>query len=79
MHRQSFTLDAFLEPHNEHIVLIPVVIEKVLIGLFGMGTAAPEYVVLILMLAASGILLFSYVRRRLGPWPAVMATGVVLF
>ena len=31
MHRRAFSVDALLEPHNEHIVLIPVAIELVLL------------------------------------------------
>lgn len=79
MHRRAFTADAFLEPHNEHIVVIPVAIEKLLLAVFGMTSALPEYVVLILMLAVTAVLLFIYVRRRLGPWPAVMAAAMLLF
>lgn len=79
MRRQEFTAAAFLEPHNEHIVLIPVAIEKALIALFGMSSAAPEYVVLIAMLTATAGVFYVYVSRRLGAWPAVMATSLVLF
>lgn len=42
MHRRGFDADAFLKPHNEHIVIIPVAIEKVLVAIFGMTTAAPN-------------------------------------
>lgn len=79
MHRQEFTAAAFLEPHNEHIVLIPVAIEKALVALFGMSSATPEYVVLIAMLTATAGLVYVYISRRLGAWPAVMATSLVLF
>lgn len=79
MQRREFTLDAFMEPHNEHIVVLPVAIEKILIAIFGMTSATPEYVVLSLMLAATSVLLFLYVRRRLGHWPAVMAAALLLF
>ncbi len=79
MHRQEFSADAFLAPHNEHIVLIPVAIEKLLLALFGMTSAAPEYVLLTLMLATTAVLLFVYVRRRVGDWPAVAAASLLLF
>jgi hypothetical protein len=79
MHRQELSADAFLKPHNEHIVLIPVAIEKLLVGAFGMTSAAPEYVLLTLMLAANSILLFVYARRRVGDWPAVAAATLLLF
>lgn len=79
MHRRGFTATAFLEPHNEHIVLIPVALEKLLIAVFGMTSALPEYILLNVLLAATGVLLFVYVRRRVGSWPALFASVLVLF
>jgi hypothetical protein len=79
MHRREFTVDAFLEPHNEHIVVIPVALEKLWIAVFGMTSALPEQVALTLVLAATGALVFVYVRRRLGSWPALLAAVLLLF
>lgn len=79
MRRQEFTADAFLDPHNEHIVVIPVAIEMLLVALFGMTSAGPEQVLLALLLAATAALLFVYVRRRIGPWPALYAAVLLLF
>lgn len=79
MTRRGDGVGDFLRPHNEHIVLIPVAIEKLLLGLFGMSTARPEYVLMTLLLAAAAVLVFVYVRRRLGPWPATMAAAIMLF
>src|SRR5690242_14007210 len=63
----------FLRPHNEHIVVIPVAIQKLLLALFGLGSQLPEQLVLTAMLAATAVLVFVYVRRRVGEWPALMA------
>jgi hypothetical protein len=79
MNRRAFTVDALFEPHNEHIVLVPVLIEQLLLRLFGMGSTLPEFVVLTALLLATATLLFVYVRRRLGPWPALMAAALLLF
>jgi len=79
LHRQGLGVDAFLEPHNEHIVVIPVAIEKLLIAVFGMASATPEQVAMTLVLAATGALVFVYARRRLGPWPALIAAVLLLF
>jgi hypothetical protein len=79
MNRRSFDAAALLEPHNEHIVLAPVLIEQLLLRLFGMGSTLPEYVVLIALLSGTATLLFVYVRRRLGPWPALIAATLLLF
>lgn len=79
MHRRDPSLSAYLDPHNEHIVLIPVAIEQLLLRLFGMGSTTPEFVVLTALLLAVAVLLFVYVERRLGPWPALMAAVAMLF
>ena len=63
MDRRDPTVDALLTPHNEHIVVLPVAIEELLLRVFGMGDATPEYVVQALFLAGAAALLFVYVRR----------------
>src|SRR6478609_761641 len=73
INRRGFTAKAFLEPHSEHIVVIPVAIEQLLLRLFGMTSAMPEFVVLTVLLLATSVLVFAYVRRRVGRWPALMA------
>lgn len=77
--RQGFSPHDFLAPHNEHIVLIPVAINKLALEVFGMSTARPEMVAMTLTLLASGVLLFVYVRRRVGPWLALIAAVLLLF
>jgi hypothetical protein len=79
LNRRGSSLDDFLAPHNEHIVAIPVVIEKVLISIFGMSTAWPERIVLTAMLLGTAALVFVYVRRRAGGWLALFAAVLLLF
>lgn len=79
MNRRGFTTNALLKPHNEHIVVIPVTIELLLLRVFGMTSAVPEYVLLTLSLLVTATLLFIYVRRRIGAWPALIAAVVLLF
>lgn len=79
MNRRDLTVDTLLRPHNEHIVLIPVAIELFFLHAFGMSSALPEYLLLIAMLLAAGVLLFVYARRRVGDWLALMATALLLF
>jgi len=79
MNRRDFTADALLKPHNEHIVVIPVLIEQLFLRVFGMSSARPEYVLLAVSLAVAALLLFFYVRRRVGPWPALFAAVLLLF
>lgn len=79
MNRRAFTADAFLMPHNEHIFAIPAAITQLFLRVFGMTSATPEYVALVVSLAFAAILLFVYARRRVGPWPALMAATLLLF
>lgn len=77
--RQSNAPKFFFAPHNEHIVVLPVVITKVLLAVFGMSSGKPEMFAATLLLAANGALLFFYARRRVGPWIALMAACLLLF
>lgn len=79
MNRRGFTADAFLQPHNEHIVVIPVAIEQLLLHLFGMGSAKPEFVLLTIGLLVTAYLIFTYVSRRLGPWFGLFGAVLILF
>lgn len=79
MHRRDFSADALLQPHNEHIVVLPVLIQQLLLRLFGMGAEMPGFVLLTACLLGTAALVFVYVRRRVGPWPALAAAAVLLF
>jgi hypothetical protein len=78
MNRRDPSAEALFHPHNEHLVLFPVLIEEALLRLFGMTSATPEYVVLIGFLLGTALLLYVYVKRRVGPWPALLATIAIL-
>jgi hypothetical protein len=79
INRRDLTVDNLLRPHNEHIVLIPVSIELFFLHVFGMSSALPEYLLLIAMTLVAAVLFFVYARRRVGPWPALMGTALLLF
>jgi hypothetical protein len=79
MHRRHPSATALLEPHNEHIVLLPAAIQEVVLWIFGMGSTTPDFVVLIALLLVAAALVFVYVQRRLGPWAGVIAAVLLLF
>lgn len=79
MHRRDPSAATLLDPHNEHIVLLPVLITQAWLRLFGMSSMTPELVLLVALELSVAALLFVYARRRLGPWPALFATTVLLF
>jgi hypothetical protein len=77
--RRGYSAHVFFTPHNEHIVVLPVAIEKLCEEVFGLTTILPEQVLLTLMLCAVAALVFVYVRRRLGGWPALFGALLLLF
>jgi hypothetical protein len=77
--RQPWTLHAFAFPHNEHIVILPVAVTKVLLAIFGMSSNVPEQVTMGITVLAAGILLFVWLRRRLDPWLAMVGATLFLF
>jgi hypothetical protein len=79
MNRRDPSLDSLLEPHNEHLVAVPVAIEQLLLRVFGMTSSTPEQVVLVALVLALAALLYVYVKRRVGEWPALFAAVLVLF
>ena len=70
----SFVLDraghspgVFLEPHNEHLSLVPIAIYKTLFELFGLGHYLPFTLVLVavnLLCGALALLVLSRTSRR---------------
>lgn len=79
MNRRDPSAATLLDPHNEHIVLIPVLISQLSLHVFGMDSILPELVVLVALLLGAAGCLFVYVRRRLGPWPALSMAVLLLF
>lgn len=77
--RQDFSVQSFFAPHNEHIAVIPVAIDKLLVAVFGMTTALPEQIVMTIAVLAAAALLFVYIRRRIGPWAALIGAALFLY
>lgn len=79
LYRREFSADAFFTPANEHLVAGAVVVWKLLLSGFGMGSTVPFRVVSTAMFLLGDWFLFVLIRRRLGDWPALLATLLVLF
>lgn len=77
--RRGASVGAFLDPHNDHIALAPVAIYKALMALFGISSALPFQIVSTSVFLLSVVLLFVYVRRRVGDWLALLACVLILF
>jgi hypothetical protein len=79
VYRPGLSAESVLRPHGEHIVVLPVLIYKALQATFGMGSALPYRVVSTALFVLSALLFFAYARQRVGQWPALAATVVILF
>lgn len=77
--RQGWSPDVFLQPFNENIVVGPALVFKLLQSVFGIGSALPFYVVSIALFLTSAVLLWPYLRVRVGDWLALIAACSVLF
>ena len=77
--RQDWSAASFFDPHNEHIVVIPVLITKVLLEVFGMSSNVPEQIAMGITVLTAPVLLFIWLRRRVGEWLALIAAVLFLF
>ena len=79
LYRRGNTIGTFLEPHNEHLSLIPLVIYRLLFGLFGIKDYAPYRVLVIVGHLTCAVLVFVYTAHRVGQVLGLCAAGLVLF
>jgi hypothetical protein len=79
LYRRDLSADAFLLPANEHLVAGPVAIWKLLLAIFGIGSPLPFRVVSTAIFMLGNWFVFLWIRRRLGGWPALLATIPVVF
>jgi hypothetical protein len=77
--RRGFNLDVLLRPHAEHIFLAPILIYKGIQATIGMESLLPYAVVSTASFLASAVLLFIYLRERVGEWLALAGVLPVLF
>lgn len=79
LYKRGFTADNFFLPDNGHLVAGPVAIWKLLLNTVGVGSVVPFRVVSTAMFLLGVLFLFAWIKRRLGDWPALVATIPVLF
>jgi hypothetical protein len=79
VHRRNGGLDTFLQPHNEHFVLVQVTIYRLLFAAAGLQHSLPYRAVMVAAESACVLLVFVYARRRVGGWAAVAAAVLLLF
>jgi hypothetical protein len=77
--RRDWNADAFLQPHVQHLVAVPVLVFKLLFATVGLDSYAPYRVAALLAHLVVCLLVFLIARRYVSPWLAVAATTLVLF
>ena len=77
--RRGLSAAVLLDPHNNHIVVLPVSIYKALLEVFGMSSALPFQIASTGVFLLSNVALFIYLRRRVGAELALLGTTLVLF
>jgi hypothetical protein len=77
--RRGDGLASLLEPHNEHLSLVPVAIYKVLFATAGLENHLPYRALVIAGHLACTALLFAYVRQRAGNLLGLLAAALLLF
>lgn len=79
LYRRGFTSDAILSPHGEHISVIPVLVYKALLATFGMDSPVAFRVVATVLFLTSAVLLYAWLRGRIGDTLALIGTTLILF
>jgi hypothetical protein len=77
--RHGGALSTFLEPHNQHLSIVPVTIYKLLFASAGLDHYGAYRLVAVLLHVTVATLLFAFVRARLGGWLALAAAAMLLF
>jgi hypothetical protein len=77
--RRGGGIDSLLQPHNQHFVLIPVALYKLLFATVGLRHYWPYRGVLVGLELICVSLIFVYARRRVGGFYALFAAALILF
>ena len=77
--RRQGGLGTFLDAHNSHFSLVPVLIYKALFATAGLRHYWPYRGVLIALQLLVVLLVFIYARRRVGGYAALLAAALILF
>jgi hypothetical protein len=71
-------LDTYLEPHNEHLLLLPVIVFKLLFATIGLDDYWVYRLSVVIVHLVCVALLFTLVERRRGPLVAALVSAPIL-
>ena len=78
LERRAWTLDNLLRPHVDHLQVFPTLVYKAMLETIGMHAHWAYRLLLAGLDVLTGVLLFAYARRRVGPWPALGVAAVLV-
>ena len=76
--RQGHDPDVFLRAFNGHFAAVPIALYKLLLQAFGLGHHWPYRAAVLGLHAAGVVLVWLYLRERVGPWAALAPALVLL-
>jgi hypothetical protein len=76
--RPANEVHTYLEPHGEHLSLIPIAIYKLLLATAGMDHYLPYRLLVIALHLACVVLVFAYAKRRVGGLFALLVATLLL-
>lgn len=79
LYRRANTVATFLNPHNQHLSLTPLLIYRLLLATAGLPHYDVFRIVVTVAQLACVALVFAYARRRVGPFGATVAAALILF
>lgn len=73
------SLSALLEPHNGHLIFFPLLVLKLMYGVFGISSHLPYQLLAVLLNVLIAALLYIFARRSVGPLIALFPAVLMLF
>ncbi|CAN5553234.1 hypothetical protein BH10ACT11_BH10ACT11_05590 [soil metagenome] len=77
--RAPWNLGSLLDPHNGHLLALPLLVFKILVSTFGIDSFVPLRTAGLLAVFSVVVLLYVLGRRRLGPWLSLVAPAALVF
>ena len=77
-HLRGGGIGSFLRPYNDHFVLVPITIYRLLFAAVGISDYTPYRAVAVATALVCAVLLYVLVRRRVGAWLALVPTALLL-
>lgn len=77
--RRGNDVGTFLDPHNQHLSLVPIALYRLLFATVGLDDYRPYRALVIAAHIGVVVLVFAYARTRIGAWLALAPAALLLF